>query len=264
MLPLLGAVKALVSMARLPKKIVESIEAPSPEMQEKVERTLRQALVETMTVSTIVCRGLLAERMGVEPTSEQLRDFMSKMADDPRFAHRAYRLFGEAQKSSDRRRRVFLASVLYGLADSKMPEDDRDRVDMAVERMTVPDVQFLAVIEAKRANPDFQEREGMAYLFGTDGLGAVITGTSLRIATPNEWTTGSNSGLVEGFFEDPRFEGDRAALASLVSVGCLDIGDAVVTVGDRGKIYHLRMLPLANLVLQALHEVRPGFAGGNE
>src|SRR5579863_1214690 len=115
-------------------------------MQAKLERILRQATLDTMTVCRIVCGGILAERLGVEPASEQVNDFMLKAADDPRFAHRAFRLFGEAQKSSDSRRRVFLASMLFGLPFSKMPDDDRDRVDMIVERMVVEDVALLVRI----------------------------------------------------------------------------------------------------------------------
>jgi len=134
---LLVAIQSLASKASLPKKIVESVEAVSPEMQATLNRSLHQSTMETMTICFLVCKALLAERLGIPPSSEEVNDFMSKAAGDPRFAHPAYRLFGEAQRSSDRRRRVFLASMLFGLPFSKMPDDDRDRVDMAIERMTI-------------------------------------------------------------------------------------------------------------------------------
>jgi hypothetical protein len=255
---LLGVVQDLVSMASLPKKIVEAIEAPSPEVQATLNRSLHQATIETMTICFVVCKALLAERMGVPPSAEEVNDFMSKAADDPRFAHRAYRLFGEAQKTSDRRRRVFLASMLFGLPYSKMPDDDRDRVDMAVERMTIADIKFLAMIWAKRRSPEEHLPEGEMNVFGTDGIGAVITGTELRIATPNEW---EENMLVATFHRDQRFLGDRAALASLVSIGCLDVGQALVNSAGRTTHFHqVRFLPLAHMVLGAMEEVRSGLA----
>jgi hypothetical protein len=186
---------------------------------------------------------------------------MLRLADDPKFAHRVRRLFGEAQKSSDRRRRVFLASVLYGLPDSKMLDDERDRVDMAVERLTVADVQFLAMLWEKRRTSEMHRSDGISYIFGDDGLGAVIEGTSLRVATPDEWT---GNDFVEGFLEDPRFVGDRAALASLVSVGCIDVGESVMSSGNTRRTHHLRLLPLAQLVVQALQEIGAGFAAAGE
>lgn len=108
--------------------------------------------------------------------------------------------------------------MLFGLPFSKMPEDERDRVDMAVERMTVPDVEFLWLVAEKRKIAGETPSEGIAYVFGASGVRAAVQGTNLRLFTPDEW----NGEFSDDLFRDPRFLADRAALSSLVSIGCFD------------------------------------------
>ena len=225
--------------AQLAKKGAELVRAAesNPAALVRLDESSAEATREMLKDCYATVKALVAHAIDREPSDPEVDAVLADVTEHPNAPFRMHRLLGEARKTASRRRRRFLASVFFGLPFSKMPDDERDRVDMAVERMTVPDVEFLDMIEARRPPPNFQEREGMSYMFGGDGLGAVIVGTSLRIATPNEWKSGTNSGLEETFFEDPRFEGNGAALASLVSVGCLDVGDAVVNVGDRGKIY---------------------------
>jgi hypothetical protein len=245
--------KALVSAAQQVGKVKEWVEV-STKVRDQLNRSIEQANLEAIQVCYAVCKAFVAHAIGVEPSTDQVNEYMAKAVDDPAFPNRAYRLFGEAQKSASHRRRAFLAAMLFGLPFTKIPEDERDRVDMAVERMTVPDVEFLLIVsEKRRMSPDLTE--GQLYLFGPSGVGAMLDGTSLRIVTPDLWR---NQEFSAELFEDSRFIGDRAALASLVSVGCLDVGQVVLNSGRGGKVHHLIILPLGEMVLRALEEVRPG------
>jgi len=259
MASLTKAIHDLLTTAN-PKKIVETIEAVSPEVQAKMEVALRQATLDTLTVCRIVCRGILAERLGVHPTSDQVNDFMLKAADDPKFAHRAFRHFGEAQKSSDRRRRLFLASILYGLPFSKMPDDDRDRVDMVAERLVPEDLLLLAEIDQKNrttAPPVWKEPP---VRFDESQVAALIYGVDVRIATTDDYRDDENNRGFDGpVFVEERFRVDQAAFSSLVSLGCLDIGQSESSQGP-WKIHTVLITRLGHLMLQAIEEVRAGFA----
>ena len=145
--------------------------------------------------------------------------------------------------------------MLFGIPFSKMPDDERDRVDMAVERMTVPDVEFLSMVWERRRIAGAPYDRAISHVFGPSGVAVIIDGANLRIATPKQRHAGEFS---ESLFKDPKFVGDRTALASLVSIGCLDIGPVVLKFGKRGETHHLIILPLGEMVLRALEEVRPG------
>jgi len=260
-------IKALVAsgekfaqLARKGADLVRGAESNSAALA-RFEETSAAATRETLKECHAALRALVAHALDREPSDAEVDAVFAAVAEHPNAPFRFHRLLGEARKSASRRRRRFLASVFFGLPFSKLPDDDRDRVDMAVERMTVADVEFLAMVQAKRRTPEEHKVDGKSYIFGDDGIGAVIRGSELRIATPNEWTL---DGFVPGFFEDPRFIGDRAALASLVSVGCLDLGEAVTHLGNKEKANPLRILPLGHMVIRAIEEVGPGFIPSNE
>jgi hypothetical protein len=246
--------------AHLTKKGAELIRTAesSPSALARFDETSAAATAEMLKDSYAAVKALVAQALDRDPSHAEVDAVFAEVADHPNAPFRFHRLFGEARKSASRRRRRFLASVLFGLEFSKIPDDDRDRVDMAAERMTVADVEFLARVSAmRRRSETHRYGDGKSFIFGPDGIGALIDGTTLRIVTPDDW---QGDGFASDVFEDARFIGDRAALASLVSLGCLDLRDAVLNAAETGKVYDLRILPLGDLLLRALEEIRVGFA----
>jgi hypothetical protein len=242
--------KALAVAAQRVAKVIDWAEV-SPKVRDQLNRSIEQANLEAIQVCYGVCKAFVAKMIGAEPSSDQVDEYMAKAAADPAFPNRAYRLFGEAQKSASRRRRIFLASMLFGLPFSKMPDDERDRVDMAVERMTVEDAQLLKMIGEKRTSPTGVGKSK----FGPCGL-AVMTDafrrgdqTTMRIVTPDP----------DGELESIRYPVDRAVFASLEVLGCVELDRQVEGVATE-YLQHVFVTPLGEMVNRAIEEVRPGFA----
>jgi hypothetical protein len=237
-------------------KVAESNPAALVRLDESIAEATREMLKDCYATA----KALVAYAIDREPSDPEVDALMAEVTEHPNAPFRMHRILGEARKSASRRRRRFLASVFFGLPFSTLPDDERDRVDMAVERMTVPDVQFLDMIAAKRNS--LGEQSGRRYIFGPDGILAMIDGITLRIGTPTEWVSG---GFADEFYKDPQFIGDRAALSSLVSVGCLDVGQSRITsLNGNAQGHQLRILPLGDMVLRAIEEVRSGFRGATE
>jgi hypothetical protein len=162
---------------------------------------------------------------------------------------------GELGRSASRRRRVFLASVLFGLPFTKIPDDERDRVDMAVERMMVEDVELLMRIDEKdRTARPTPERE--PYLFRGTKVAGMMRGIEVRIGTTDD--CGDDGEFGDEFYADARFLVDHAAFGALLSFGLLDVGQSQQKQGD-WEIHRVVITPLGRLVVRAIEEVRPGF-----
>ncbi len=80
--------------------------------------------------------------------------------------------------------------MLFRLPFSALPDDHRDRVDMAVERMMPEDLELLTRISEMQAGPrrDPAENESLRYLFGDCNVVSLTLGSTRRVATTMEWT----------------------------------------------------------------------------
>jgi hypothetical protein len=238
-----------VSAAQKVAKIVECAEV-SPEVQARLNRSIEQANLEAIQVCYAVCKAFVAQALGAEPSTNQVNEYMAKAVEDPAFPNRAYRLFGEAQKSASRRRRIFLASMLFGPPFSKMPDDERDRVDMAVERMTVEDAELLmAILDNIRTPQDLGHDS-----FGPTGV-LVLTPVDLERARPEKIYIVTPD--LRGRGDEVRMSFPRGVFESLKLLGCVETGTGISTEGSWAR-YHLLLTDLGGTVGRAIKEVRPG------
>ncbi len=250
---------AIKKLAATAPKLTSAIKTvtTSPDIQKKLEAAEAQNNRDVGQVCLAVCRALVARALGEEPDAPLVGAFLDEAVGDPGFPARAHRLLGEARKTGSWRRRAFLASTLYGLSFRSLADDERDRVDMAVERMMPADAELLSLIlrkdeEAERSlNP-----ETVNYFFGQSNVAAFLFGARLRLATTADWKQG---GFTDDVISEDRFLGDRQALASLVSLGCIDLGSSKATKGE-WQIHQIVITPLGALVIRALDEVAAGIA----
>jgi hypothetical protein len=92
-------------------------------------------------------RSLTAARLGVAPrsvTEAQIERFLEELATSPGFGARFARLFTEGIKSPTEARRQMLARVLFA---TNQDEDERDRVDLAIERLVPSDIECLEIVQ---------------------------------------------------------------------------------------------------------------------
>jgi len=250
-----AGIKGLLSATRAVAGLIkragssEALRARLVASGEEVER-------DAIQVCYGVCKALVANALDREPSDEDVSDVLSAAISDPAFPHRAYRLFGEIKKSASRRRRAFLASVLFGLPFSKLPDDERDRIDMAVERMMPADVELLmAIVEKDRAARPTPETE--PYLFRGTKIAATLRGIEVRLGSTDDYED-EGRGFSDEYYADARFLVDHAAFGALLSFGLLDVGQSQQVQGD-WQIHRLVITPLGKLVVQAIEELRPGF-----
>jgi hypothetical protein len=253
---LVAAVKALLALPRVAKSLDES-----PDLRAQFEASIEQVEREMNQVCFAVCRAIVAHALGHEPTTDDVAAFMDHAKDDPAFPHRAYRLIGELKKSADRRRRQFLAAMLFGHSFKVLPDDERDRVDMVVERMIAADAELLLRIADKQEPPALPVPEALgAWPFAGSGAVAFVREDALRIVPVGYW---KDSNFLPEATTEPALVADRAALAALISLNCVTLGELFF--GPRSDLQHdgylvksIRLTQLGGLVVQAINEVRPG------
>jgi hypothetical protein len=225
--------------------IVKKIEAFAP--QPEIDRILEKWGRDQRQIAYSVCKALLADRLGRPPDSEEIEDMLASAGDDPSFPARAYRILGEARKSPSRRRRVFLASIMYGLPFSRLPEDERDRVDMVAERMTPEDADLLKAIAHRVDAHASDQRIKGATLFVVHSK----TGVSL-VASKDLKSSGERA------FEQGRI--DPHALSALTALGCVEVRSLTFSEGDERLGYTLHMTAIGKLVLTGLEKVKAGLS----
>jgi hypothetical protein len=171
------------------------------------------------------------------------------------FPQRCNLLLGAARRSASAKRRAMLAAVLYGLPLTDMPEDDRDHVDMLVERLTIRDVTLLQTIyQMETTIPD----NIMGWL---NMLYVIRAGDELRIV-PAQLIP--NKVIDEDILSVPDLPRDKVALGQLQALGLVELtegnerGPVVVAGKFSPRIHGLRTTPLALLLLRALEDVRAG------
>ena len=185
---------------------------------------------------------------------------MAEALEHPNAPFRFHRLLGEARKSASRRRRRFLASVAFGLEFSTIPDDERDRVDMVVERLVPEDVLLLLQIDQRNRNSRPADQVDGPHIFQGTQVAALVHGINVRVAcTDDQNDTEHDYGFGDPVFTDDRFVVDQAAFASLVSLGCLDIGESKASQMP-WEIHRLMITQVGRLVIGAIEQVRAGFA----
>ena len=231
---------------------------------ERLRASAEQVNQDMIQMTFAVCREFVAQALGRDPSSEDVDAFIASAAGDPTFPARAHRLLGELKKASSGRRRRFLASALYGLQFSKLPDDERDRVDMAIERMMPGDVELLVRIDEGRKRPPRKPIPEVPV--GPSNVFALISGSEFRLSVTDHW---QGDGLTEEFLHDETSRADLVALAALQSLGCVRLGERHSTIDfssavDLGTdaatwIEHPVMITaVGELVIRAIEEMRPG------
>jgi len=224
----------------------------------RVEREMTQ-------VCYAVVRALIAAQLGHHPNDHQVQAFLLHAIDDPSFPSRAYRLFGEAKKSSSERRRHLLASVLFGLPFTRIPSDEVDRIDITLERMIPADAYLLLRLSEMAKAPLLADSVVVTGMYMNEVRPTTCevivvrheqSSTDLRIITSNDYP--KDSQFEDDFFEKESFVQDPIALDTLDSLGCVSVREAQSHVGRR-SLHRLLVTPLGDLVVQVLLGVRAGY-----
>jgi hypothetical protein len=256
----LAGIKAVLSSARKIEGIVKWAEG-NPGALARFEESSAAATREMLKDSYAAVKAMIAFAMDRDPSDEEVDAVFTEAVDHPNAPFRFHRLLGEARKSASRRRRRFLASVFFGLEFSTMPDDERDRVDLVVERMVPADVELLMrVDEMNRISTAPAQVDG-PHIFQGTRVTALLNGIDVRIATTDDYDdsdSDSNYGFEPRVFVDDRFQVDQAAFGSLVSLGCLDIGESKASQMP-WEHHRLMITELGRLVVRAIEEVRSGF-----
>jgi hypothetical protein len=255
MTTVVAEIKALLAGARAAVGIIKRVDS-SEALQARFDEAVQEVQREVGQICFAVCRALVADAIGRDPFADEVEEILSAAVNDPAFPNRAYRLLGEARKSASHRRRRFLAAMLFGLPFSKIPDDERDRIDMAVERMLPADADLLRLIVDKdRSARPSPEADGPYFFKGTNVL-AVIRGIEVRVGSTDDW--GADDQFGDDVYTDARFCVDHGAFAALLSFGLIDVGGHLAAQGD-WAIHRLTITLLGRVVMRAIEEVRPGF-----
>jgi hypothetical protein len=125
--------------------------------------------------------------------------------------------------------------MVYGLSFKSLPDDERDRVDMAVERMIPADLELLQLV---------------ARWLAAGGCTAYLKPNELRLVpafAESDFATA---------IRNPTFVADPGAFATLQMLGCIYCDSNSAMPG--WQILNVSTTALGELVLRAIDEVRPG------
>jgi hypothetical protein len=253
---LAAEIRALVTGARTVVGVVKRVDS-STSLQARFDEAVQEVHREVGQVSYAFCKAIVAHALGHEPSDDEVGAFMTAAVNDQAFPHRAYRLLGEARRSADRRRRQFLAAMLFGLSFKVLPDDERDRVDMAVERMMPADAELLQLVAEKQKLPTKNIRGHFGSATGRCKVLALLREQEFRVATSNDHEEGGAFG--DAVFAHDSYRADRVALSSLQALGCLDLDRGDASFGT-WQIHVVTITSLGALVLRAIDEVRAGLS----
>jgi hypothetical protein len=258
MTTVVAEIKTVVSATRTAVAIVKKVDS-SEALQKRFDESVQEVHRGIGQVSYAVSRALVAHALGRDPSHEEVNRFLEAAVNEASFPNRAFRLLGEARKSASRRRRAFLAAMLFGLPFSKLPDDERDRVDMVVERIMPVDIELLVLIADKdrTAKPLAPPKE--RYFFTGMNMVALTRGIEVRLVTARDYENRGFADQVEA--AEVARPVDHAAFSSLQSLGCVEVAESTAAQGD-WRAHTLVIAPLGRLMIQAIEELRPGFEGG--
>lgn len=240
-----------------------AIERPGRERLELVEERANRQVGQ---VSHAVAKALVAHALGRSPSDEDVDAFMAAAVDDPAFPARAYRLLGEARKTASIRRQKLLASVLLGAErfseawdEDDRGEQERDRIDTLVERLTLADVDLLVAIVALARQSFPPNTDDIKYelsLYAIEHLRGDV-----EIAAEHQIQAGTLD-LKEG--DRDTIWPTQTALLSLTLNGCVERPDRSVKKlartrnGDEFRYTTLFITDLGEMLVDALAEVKAG------
>jgi hypothetical protein len=245
-------------------KAARVIDGPSKAQQEQWDRAIAQVEREVLQITHAAVRAILANALGVEPTSEQMNALLESGANDPAFPFRMHRLLGEAKKTAFREKRALLVAALYGLPCSSMSGADRERIDRLIETLLPPEIALLNTID--RMETDLAQVEkgklGATWLAGLYAVRdrkeafRVVSGHQLREEV-----------FSADLFSIPDLPSDRIAFVQLQSLGLieLDAGNRRGAVPLQSEIYDIHGVTttqLGQLLLNALREIDVAVRGG--
>jgi hypothetical protein len=231
------AIKALFAVAKFVDR--------SPAIERSLKES-RDASVEATAVAAHAASiGLAAVLTKVTPTQEVVERLVEAAHSGPGAPFRVWRLLGETAKSASYERRVFLASFFYALPFTTAREDERNRIDMLVERLMPEDVSLLKRIA-----------DLVAQVPDPHHAGHFISNYPIKAETPKGVLIVSSQHRNEGFLADP------VALTSLIMHGCVSDsdgfwGETVAAGGADASGTMLAVTPLGQLLARAFEDVRP-------
>lgn len=204
---LLSSGKVAAHLARRGAQLIRASES-NPSAMAHFGETVFATGLEMDKVCYAAVRALFAHALGRDPSDDEVDAVFAEAAEHPNAPFRFHRLLGEARKSSSHHRRLFLASAFFGLEFSAMPDDERDRVDMVLERMVPADVGLLMRLdEMNRTATPPAEVDG-PHIFQGTRVAALLNGIDVRVATTDDFDD-SESDSTYGF--DPPAGAARSA-----------------------------------------------------
>jgi hypothetical protein len=195
-------------------------------------------------------RALLAFHLKRDPTGSEIQTLMEEAGKSQGFPARAVRLLEEARRAPTEGRRRMLASVLYGLPFTDATEEERDRVDMLVERLTPQDVDLLNRISGLWKSLSPQDANPHCLAVDWSGL------RMIRYPLPGD------ARLTRQVVENTPVE-SGAAFATLQSAGCIEVPGGMSAddepIIEGAGVYSglVQVTPLGKLLLKALRDVCP-------
>jgi len=256
MTSVVAEIKTVVSTLKTAKWLAENINASSA-VKDRLEALAVEVDREIGQVSYAVCKALVAHALGRDPFHEEVNTFMAVAVADPAFSHRAYRLIGEAKKSASSRRRRFLASVLFGLPFARLPDDERDRVDMVVERMIPADLDLLDQIEKKfRSAPEPESDAERSNIFRDSKVVVLARRQELYLASRDDFETLvlHSERLLPGH---PPV--DSSAFASLRFLGCIETSESRSSIPGNIGVSGVFVTAIGDSLLQVIRDLRCGY-----
>jgi hypothetical protein len=249
----MGALMTAVNAVVTAVEVIREEEGPATQLA-RLEAVVRLDR-EDLQVCLGLCRGFLAYATGQGPESDLVNAVFANALERPGFPQRARRYFGEMLKTSSRRRQAFLAAALFGLQFEPLPDDERDRIDMAVERMMPEDAALLYRIAEKQNEPPAKKTEGpLDSTSGKSKTMAIFQEDGVRlVATNDQAETATNLDA----FDQEHYGVDAAAIANLQTLGCIRLMRPEGSYVDRYQL--LTITNVGALVIRALDDVRGGF-----
>lgn len=223
---------------------------PAQQIKQQLDAAMTEADRELGQVSYAVVKALIASILGTTPDGPAVDAFMREVFNSPSGPSRAFRLLGEARKTASATRKRMLAAVFFGLPFTAIQAEDRDRVDMLVERLVPADVELLSAIALLD--------QGKGAQGGRPGCFVLTHGSRYLVGTSFLYAENHRDDDLKGV---PSLDGP--AFASLVAHGCISLpsswSEEVTFNGVSATAEFVEITPLGRLLRQALEDVRAGF-----
>lgn len=226
---------------------------PAQQIKSQLDAAAVEADRELGQVSYAVVKALMASILGATPSEPAVDAFMMEVFNSPSGPARAFRLLGEARKTASDKRRRMLAAVFFGLPFTGIEADDRDRVDMLIERLVPDDIELLSTVARLEASE--LPRHGHPGCFVLTHGRQYLVGSSFIEKERHQDDDLKTAASLDG-----------PAFTCLMSQGCLtlpSLWSADVTFnGVSANAEYLEITSLGRLLLRSLEDIRAGIEIG--